>query len=302
MYPVCPKHAVSETVGVLTGGSRILNPQGDPAQVLDEHQAQGDRDGPQLANGQGLDLLKGAQVATEAHRVEQTVRMRNKFPGNGEDPRISPKFAAGEFRKLAIIARGKIDPNITDLPLYDMEIVDQPFSRRRYGGVSPDGCGNIPANGDQDGFILRQTAGKSALALPDRADDQLARQAPGVILEALYAEDLAPDRRAAAPDPGGTGHGRSMQPDKDGARLTKPHASQDCGSGAASIVTVMTWPCRARAAARDLASSIAKRRDLKGARVASPRITAQPEGSLTTWNLIMGRLHSVGLRAGNYRR
>ena len=59
--------------------------------------------------------------------IEVAVGMGDEGPGKAEDPRIAGKRPVGQFRQLAIVAGRQIVPDLADLLLDEVIIVEQPF-------------------------------------------------------------------------------------------------------------------------------------------------------------------------------
>ncbi len=119
--------ADGEFVGIGTFSAADADLVGQPPQVLDEHDAQGDRHGPELADGQRLGALIGADEAAQDVRIEIAVGMRDERPGNAEHPRIAGERPVGEFRQLAVVTGRQVVANLADLFFDEVIVVQQPF-------------------------------------------------------------------------------------------------------------------------------------------------------------------------------
>src|ERR1041384_2191862 len=84
--------------GALVPFATRKDSRGQPPQVFDKRDSQGDRDSPQLSNGQRGDLLVGAHEARERAGVETTVGVRNQSQGNRVHARITLEFAPLKLR------------------------------------------------------------------------------------------------------------------------------------------------------------------------------------------------------------
>jgi len=101
---------------------------GYPAQVLDEQDAQADRDGPQLTDGQGLDPLVGDDEAPQALRIEPAVGVGDVRPGQAEDARITLEVAVGELGQLAVVVgRARSSRISRRCSSTNVEVVDEPL-------------------------------------------------------------------------------------------------------------------------------------------------------------------------------
>ena len=71
---------------------------GDEApQILHQHDAQGDGQGPKFADGKWLHLLVAAHEAPQRFDFKPAVAVGDARPGHAEHPRIAGKRAAGEL-------------------------------------------------------------------------------------------------------------------------------------------------------------------------------------------------------------
>jgi hypothetical protein len=58
------------------------------------------------------------------------VAVGDEGPGKAEYPRIAGEWSLSQFRQLAIVAGGQVIPNLADLLLDQMVIIEQPFCSR----------------------------------------------------------------------------------------------------------------------------------------------------------------------------
>ena len=118
---------IGDRVGLAALVAAVDDTLGDPSEIFDEDDAQGDRRRPQFADRQRLIFLIGVNEAAPGIDVEAAVGMRDKRPDQPEDPRQRGKGTVGELGQLAVISRRKVQPHFADLALDEMEIIDQPF-------------------------------------------------------------------------------------------------------------------------------------------------------------------------------
>ncbi len=204
------QQAIGDGVGLLASGPAVDDPLGDAPQVFDQHDAQGDGHRPQLADGQRLDLLIGAQIAAQHFGIEQAVGVGDKGPGHPEHARISRKGSAGQLGQLAVIALGQVAADLADLLFDHVKIVDQPLGGRGYGGARVHRLGDVAIGLDQHRLILRQPfrqRGAPALAGGDRLG---AGETAGVVFQPLDAEQFGADRRAIIPRRAGAGGAQQL--------------------------------------------------------------------------------------------
>ena len=91
------QQSVGQRVRGAATGAAIHDPLGDPLEVFYQDNSKRDGDGPQLADGQRLDLLIRAEVATQDFWIEETVGMGHERPSHSEHPRISCQGTPREF-------------------------------------------------------------------------------------------------------------------------------------------------------------------------------------------------------------
>ena len=162
---------------------------GDPVQVLDERQAQHDRDGPQLAQGEGLHLLVRLHETAEVLEVDLPVGMPHQLQHGVVNPGEAlarPGFQPGQG---AAVAGGKVGPRQLDLFLDQVAVVKEPFGGRRDAAAQPHAAG--------DGFVA---AADAALALRELVEQALVpahhrrvvarREDARVVHELAHAEQL----------------------------------------------------------------------------------------------------------------
>ena len=127
---VWAQQAAGQGVGVGPCAASDGHLVGEAAEVLDQHDAQGDRYRPQFADGQRLDLLISDDKALQDVRVEVAVGVGDKRPGHAQYTWITGKGTAGEFRQLAVIARRQVIADLANLLFDQVIVVQQPLGRR----------------------------------------------------------------------------------------------------------------------------------------------------------------------------
>ena len=156
-------------------------------------------DRPELADRQRLNTLVGADEPPEHVRVEPAVRMRHERPGQSVDARIALERPLGQLGKLPVEAGRQIVADLTQLFIDDVEVVDQPLRGRSDRAFFPDGLRDRAIRVAQHASVVLDARQQRA-PLHRPAQDTLGpRQALGVLLEALGAEELRPDRFLARP-------------------------------------------------------------------------------------------------------
>ncbi len=138
------QQAIGEQVRPLAGRPALHDLLREAAEVLDEEDPQADRDRPQLADGQRLHRLVGADHAPKALRVEAAVGVGDVRPGKPHDARVALEVAVGQLRELPVVVRGKVVADLAQLLVDDREVVDQPLGRRRDRPLVLDRLGQGP--------------------------------------------------------------------------------------------------------------------------------------------------------------
>ena len=153
-----------------------------------------DRDGPQLAERQRLDPLVGDHQAPEAVGVEAAVGMGDVGPGQAEDPRIAFEGTLGELGQLTVVVLRQVVPDLPELLLDDVEVVDQPLGRRRDRPLVPDRLGERAVGGQEYPPVVGDAASNRSPG-PGLLGDRLGgRQRLTVLFESFNAEQLGDDR------------------------------------------------------------------------------------------------------------
>ncbi|MNO61713.1 hypothetical protein D3C76_523680 [compost metagenome] len=193
------EQAVGECIGIGAGLPRAVDLLGQPAQVLDEDDAQGDRDSPQLADGQGLHTLIGGDEVPQHVGIEVAVGVGDEGPGQAEDARVAGERPLGQLRQLAVITGRQVLTDFADLLFDDVIVVQQPFGGGHYAATALQFGGARPVGRQQYLGVVPQACVQRQ-HIRRRGRDPLGEsQALGMLLEPLDAEQLLPHRRGAVP-------------------------------------------------------------------------------------------------------
>ena len=193
------QQTVGDSVRLLPGGAIAHDRLGETSQILDEHDPQCDRNCPELADHQRLDLLVGPHVAAQHLGIEAAVGVSDERPCHAKHPRISGEWPVGELGQLPIIAGRQIGTDVVDLPLDEIVVVEQPLRCRGDGAILVrrlgDGAMRIEEHCRVFGEPTRQRMA------PDRlwCHRLSCRQAPRVLLDAFDAEELLANGVPAIP-------------------------------------------------------------------------------------------------------
>jgi len=131
--PVDSQQAVGRVVGGGALSDRLDDLLRHAADVLDEDDAQVDRCGPELAEGEGLPRLVGTDEPTELVGVEVAVRMSHIRPHDPEDPGMALEEAGPEFGQLLEVAARQVSVDLPEVLLHRVEVVDEPLGGRGDG-------------------------------------------------------------------------------------------------------------------------------------------------------------------------
>ena len=149
-------HSLGPVVGQIAIPTPGRQARGDPAQILDQGQSQHDRDGPQLAQMQGMGGFVRGDEAVQTVQIDAAIDVRDQFQRDGVGARVTGVRAAREPRKFAAVRARQVSARQPNLIFDQIEIVQQPFRRRRDAPVANDGGGHQVVRLDQDAFVFIQ--------------------------------------------------------------------------------------------------------------------------------------------------
>ena len=161
-------HLVGPSVGAVALPAVVVDAGGDPAQILDQRDAQHDRNRPQLAQLERRDVLIGNDEARQALRVDPAVAVRHDFKGDLVDARIAVGVFVGQARQLPAVVSRQVTARRADLFFDQVKIIQQPLGSR--GDLAPrlDGGGQFGAGGGDDVVVVgeagQQPVGAAAAA------------------------------------------------------------------------------------------------------------------------------------------
>ena len=180
----------------LVGGGAL----GEPAQVLDQDDAQRRRQRPQLAERQLADVLVGAQEMDEQIVVEGTVGVGDERPGDAVDSRQADQRLVFQHRQVAEVAPRQAVLDLARLRFDQMKVVEQPLGRGADLVARRRVAGDVALRLAQDADVLAQAREECARALARERRGMRFGEAAAVLREALGPEDLGavrPFERAA---------------------------------------------------------------------------------------------------------
>ena len=185
---------VGELIGQLPRGTAPHDLLREAAEVVDEKDADADRDRPELADRQRLDLLIRAHHAAQDLGIEAAVGVRDVGPREAHHPRIAGEMAARQLRELAVVARGQVVVDLAELLVDDVEVVDEPLGRRRDRTVLLDRPGEDAVRLEEHAAVLGDAGLDGASAARRRGDRLDGSENLGVLFQPLDAQELLEDR------------------------------------------------------------------------------------------------------------
>ncbi len=185
---------VSEDVGLLARRAPANNALRQAPKILDEHDAQRDRHCPQLADRQRLHALVGTHEPPERFGIESAIGVRNERPGDSVDARIAGERPLGQLGQLPIEPGRQVVADLAQLLVHDVEVVDEPFRRRRDRALLADGVGDHAVRVAKHAAVVFHALQQPPPPTRPPHDALGRRQALGVLLESLDAEELGTDR------------------------------------------------------------------------------------------------------------
>ena len=193
------EQALGQRVGVRARGACRRDLVGETPQVFDQHDAQRDRDRPQLADGQRLNALIGVDEAAQRLWVEVAVRVRHERPGQAEHARVAGEGPAGQLGQAPVVAGGQIVAHLAHMLLDQVVVVEQPFGGRHHAAAALQFFGARAIGLQQDRRVVVQSG-------VQRQDDRRrlrhglrSGEALSVLLQPLDTEQLFTHRRGIGP-------------------------------------------------------------------------------------------------------
>ena len=187
-------HLVGPGVSQITAGAAGGQTSGDTTQVFDQRQTQHDRNRPQLAQAQWRDLLVGSDEAAQVFRIDPAVAVRDGFQRDVVDARLTCRRSFSQARQLLAVTLRQMPLSRADLFFDQVEIIQQPFGRRRQLPVFLDCTGEDRAGVQQHRFIVRQAA-QQLVAHTPLAHAVGLRQASAVMFHLYRAEQFGAQRQ-----------------------------------------------------------------------------------------------------------
>ena len=159
------EHGIGPAAGGLALGVRNGHAGRDAAQIVDQGQPQHDRTGPQLTQAQRLHRLVGRDEAAQGSTANLSIAMGHGLQRKVIDARQPRADAIGrfqcEFRQFTAVAARQMPARGADFFFDEIEVVEQPFRRRREAAVRVCRRGEAFAEIDQDPLVRCQSGQQS---------------------------------------------------------------------------------------------------------------------------------------------
>jgi hypothetical protein len=166
-----------------------------PSQVLQEGDAKVDRDCPEFTDAEGLDALVCPNESLERLHVEPTVGMGHIGPRQPIDARVSSEVVAlGDLRQEPVKAAREVVPDLPDLPVHDVKVVEEPLLGLRNLTLLSNRLDDVPVPCEEHLPVFADTGEESPSFGAFMCGGLGRGQALGVLLEPLDAEHLGADR------------------------------------------------------------------------------------------------------------
>src|SRR5579864_7793970 len=94
--------SVCEGIGVLPRGATAYDACRGAPEIFHQHDTQRNRDCPELADGQWLNALVGADETTQRFGIEAAVGVRHEGPGHAEHPWVAVKRSVAQLGQPSI--------------------------------------------------------------------------------------------------------------------------------------------------------------------------------------------------------
>ena len=171
------------------------------AKVLDQRQAQHDRQRPQLAEIERRRRLVGGHKAGETFGVHAPVAVRNDLQRDVVDPGKTGGSPLQQARQFPAVGLRQVPLGGANLLLDQIEVIQQPFAGGGDLAVGGHRLGHQPVDTDQNALVLRQPR-QQLVRSASRTEFVESRQRPAMLLHLLGAEQLRAQRRGVAVFPG----------------------------------------------------------------------------------------------------
>ena len=211
-------HAVGPVVRLHARESVAGGARRDAAEVVDQRQAQHDRDRPKLAQLQRPDGLVGGDESAQAPRVDAAVAVGDELQRDRVNDGVAGRAAAKQLGKFLTVPLGQVAPGRPYLLLDKVEVVAQPLGGRSKTNLVFPLIRDQAVGIEEDTLVLIELR-EQKIRPPLLLDDVPRRELLRVLLELLEAEQLGAKRLIIAAPCGLDPVAAEAAPDgADGAR------------------------------------------------------------------------------------
>jgi hypothetical protein len=187
-----PRRLSGELIGSLAVRAAADDADGDPAEVVDQEEAKADRDRPQPADRERLDLLVSRTIRRRlsgSNRLSVWAMCARARP---DDLGYPARLSSASF-ELVVVVRWKIVA-IRGAACRSREVVDEPLGRRRDRSLLLDRPGEGPIRLAEDASVLGHPRRDRPPVGRIRRGRLRPGEAAGMVLEPFDAEELGLDR------------------------------------------------------------------------------------------------------------
>ena len=184
------QHIVGEGIRVLPSVLRLNHAHRDAPQVLDEQAAQHNGRSPQLAQGQGLQALIAMDVLAERVGFKPAVGMGDEVQEQGVDPRPVAQAPFPQHRQGPQERGRAVASDSLDLLVDDVKVVEDPLGGGCHDAAAVRCFGDRLIAIQQHPSVLLRARDHRHAAQPARLDRVMLRERPGVLRQALDAEQF----------------------------------------------------------------------------------------------------------------
>ena len=193
------EQAIRQRLGVVALAQPFGDLVGEPAQVFDQHDAKGDRHGPQLADGERLHPLVGGNEAPQRQRIEMAVGVCNEGPGDPEHARVAGEGPRRQLRQLPVIAGRQVIADLADLLFDQVIVIQQPLGGRHHAAAAFQFGGAGTIGSQQNHSVVVQTPLQRQHRRRCRRDRLGGGKAQRMLFQPLDTEEFLPDGRRVIP-------------------------------------------------------------------------------------------------------
>ncbi len=162
-------------------------------QILEQREAQHDRDRPELAELERRNRLVGRHEAAQAFEVHAAIAVRDGLERDVVHARQARGRTLQQARQLAAVGARQVPLGGADLLFDQVEVIEQPLAGWRDALAGGRRLQNV-AGADEDRFVAGQPR-EQPVARVSRAQRVRPRKGPAVLLHLVGAEQLRAQRR-----------------------------------------------------------------------------------------------------------